>query len=82
MERGQAATATGIGANSRSASVNVDRPHELEDAVKHVRSHGIEVFGPHQFGDAADAYFFYDPDDNLVEFFAYVDAYQPPPLGS
>ena len=58
-------------------------PDELEDAVKHVRSHGIEVFGPHQFGDMADAYFFYDPDDNLVEFFAYVDTYQPPPpLGS
>jgi catechol 2,3-dioxygenase-like lactoylglutathione lyase family enzyme len=53
-------------------------PDELGDAVEHVRSHGIDVFGPHQFvglaGDLADAYFFYDPDDNLVEFFAYVDA--------
>jgi catechol 2,3-dioxygenase-like lactoylglutathione lyase family enzyme len=49
-------------------------PDALEDAAEHVRSHGIDVFGPHHFGDAADAYFFYDPDDNLVEFFAYVDA--------
>ena len=38
------------------------------------RSRGVEMFGPHHFGDVADAYFFYDPDDNLVEFFAYVDA--------
>ena len=38
------------------------------------RSRGVEMFGPHRFGDVADAYFFYDPDDNLVEFFAYVDA--------
>ena len=42
-------------------------PDELEEAAEHVRSHGIEVWGPHQFDDAADAYFFYDPDDNLVE---------------
>jgi catechol 2,3-dioxygenase-like lactoylglutathione lyase family enzyme len=49
-------------------------PNELEDAADHVRSHSIDVFGPHQFGDVADAYFFYDPDDNLVEFFAYADA--------
>jgi hypothetical protein len=49
-----------------------DRP--LEDAAEHVCSHGTEVFGPHHCGDATDAYFFYDPDDNLVEFYAYVDA--------
>jgi catechol 2,3-dioxygenase-like lactoylglutathione lyase family enzyme len=49
-------------------------PDELEDAADHVRSHGIDVFGPHQLGDVADAFFFYDPDDNLVEFFAYAVA--------
>ena len=43
-------------------------PNEPEDAAEHVRSHGIEVFGPQQFGDVADAYF------NLVEFFAYAHA--------
>lgn len=47
---------------------------ELEEAVEHVRSNSVEVFGPHQFGDVGRAYFFYDPDDNLVEFYAYVDA--------
>jgi hypothetical protein len=62
---------------------------DTEVAVASARSSGVaseafvDVFGPHQFGDSADAYFFYDPDDNLVEFFAYVDGYQPPPpLGS
>jgi len=47
---------------------------ELEEAVERVRSHGVQVFGPHQFDDVGHAYYFYDPDDNLVEFYAYVDA--------
>jgi hypothetical protein len=43
-------------------------PNEPEDAAEHVRSHGIEVFGPQQFGDVAGAYF------TLVEFFAHAHA--------
>ena len=49
-------------------------PDKLEQAAAHVRDHGIEVFGPHQFDDVGRAYYFYDPDANLVEFYAYVDA--------
>ena len=43
---------------TRLEQLVLDAGDELEDAVEHVRSHGIEVFGPHQFGDIADAYFF------------------------
>jgi catechol-2,3-dioxygenase len=45
----------------------------LEAAVEHVRAHGVEVYGPEQFDwmDAvALAYYFYDLDGNLLEFWS------------
>ena len=47
-------------------------PHDLDAAVDRVRSAGVEVYGPVEF-DApfnATSYYFYDPDGNLLEFFA------------
>jgi catechol-2,3-dioxygenase len=52
---------------------------KLEDAAEHVRSKGVEVFGPVDhpatacLPEAALAYYFYDPDDNLLELYAYTD---------
>jgi catechol 2,3-dioxygenase-like lactoylglutathione lyase family enzyme len=60
-------------------------PSKLEEAAEHVRSRGVEVFGPVELemgwlpegdanlGENALAYYFYDPDDNLLEFYAYPD---------
>jgi len=46
-------------------------PEDLERAVERVRSAGVEVFGPVHFDWMnADAYYFYDPDGNLLEFWA------------
>lgn len=42
---------------------------DLESAVEHVRSCGVSVYGPEQHEwMGARAYYFYDPDGNLVEF--------------
>ena len=57
---------------------------KLEEAADHVRSKGVEIFGPVDpalgylpEGDldetAALAYYFYDPDNNLLEFYSYPD---------
>ncbi|MDQ3822596.1 MAG: VOC family protein [Actinomycetota bacterium] len=41
---------------------------DLDAAVDHVRSHGVEVYGPASFEwMRAVGYYFYDPDGNLVE---------------
>src|SRR5262245_5847268 len=41
---------------------------ELEAAAERVRSHGVPVFGPQRFEwTKSVSYYFYDPDDNLVE---------------
>jgi catechol-2,3-dioxygenase len=45
----------------------------LEAAVEHVRAHGIEVYGPEHFDwmdGVALAYYFYDLDGNLLEFWS------------
>ena len=43
----------------------------LADAVQHVRSKGIDVFGPISFEwMKASAYYFYDPDGNMLEFWS------------
>ena len=43
----------------------------LADAVGHVRSKGIELFGPVHFDWMnATSYYFYDPDGNLLEFWS------------
>jgi catechol-2,3-dioxygenase len=43
----------------------------LEAAVEHVRSKGVEVYGPEDFEwMKAIAYYFYDPDGNLLEFWS------------
>lgn len=43
----------------------------LEEAAAHVRSKGIDVFGPVQLEWMnATSYYFYDPDANLLEFWA------------
>ncbi len=40
----------------------------LQESVEHVRAAGVEVFGPTRFDwMSAESYYFYDPDDNLVE---------------
>jgi catechol 2,3-dioxygenase-like lactoylglutathione lyase family enzyme len=47
-------------------------PEDLEPSVERVRTAGVEVYGPVEF-DApfnAQAYYFYDPDGNLLEFFS------------
>jgi catechol-2,3-dioxygenase len=56
---------------------------KLEEAANHVRSKGVEVFGPVDPGMGrlpegdldghALGYYFYDPDGNLLEFYAYPD---------
>jgi catechol-2,3-dioxygenase len=43
----------------------------LEAAVENVRRHGIEVYGPKRFDwMSAEAWYFYDPDGNLLEFWS------------
>lgn len=56
---------------------------KLEEAAEHLRSKGVEVFGPvdpalgylpeSDLEETALAYYFYDPDNNLLEFYAYPD---------
>ena len=49
---------------------NVPR-EKLEAAVQHVRGKGVEVYGPVNFKwMEAIAYYFYDPDGNLLEFWS------------
>ena len=46
-------------------------PDRFEAAVQHVRSKGVEVYGPERFEWMnATAYYFYDPDGNLLEFWS------------
>lgn len=48
---------------------------KLEEAVEHVRSKGLEVYGPVEFEWMnATSYYFYDPDANLLEFWARNDS--------
>lgn len=43
----------------------------LDSAVEHVRRHGVEVYGPIRLDWMnATAYYFYDPDGNLLEFWS------------
>ena len=43
----------------------------LDAAVAHVRDHGVEVYGPTRFDwMGAVAYYFYDLDGNLLEFWS------------
>lgn len=49
---------------------NVPRA-QLEEAVQHVSKQGVEVYGPVYFDwMKAAAYYFYDPDGNLLEFWS------------
>jgi catechol-2,3-dioxygenase len=50
----------------------LDVPRDrLDAAVAHVRSKGVEVYGPERFEWMnAIAYYFYDPDGNLLEFWS------------
>jgi catechol 2,3-dioxygenase-like lactoylglutathione lyase family enzyme len=49
---------------------NVPRDR-LMAAVDHVRTAGVEVYGPVHFEPmSADSYYFYDPDANLLEFWS------------
>jgi catechol-2,3-dioxygenase len=50
----------------------LDVPRErLERAVENVRRHGVEVYGPERFDwMGAEAWYFYDPDGNLLEFWS------------
>lgn len=49
---------------------NVPRS-QLEEAVQHVRRQEVEVYGPVHFDwMKATAYYFYDPDGNLLEFWS------------
>jgi catechol-2,3-dioxygenase len=49
---------------------NVPRAR-LEEAVQHVRRHDVEVYGPVYFDwMKAVAYYFYDLDGNLLEFWS------------
>ena len=51
-------------------ALNVPRQN-LDRAVQNVRSHKVEVYGPVEFDWMhAAAYYFYDPDGNLVEFWS------------
>ena len=44
---------------------------DLEAAVEHVRSSGVEVLGPTRFDwMKATSYYFYDLDGNLIEFWS------------
>jgi len=46
-------------------------PERLEDAATHLRSHGVDVYGPTRFDWMnAKSYYFFDLDGNLVEFWA------------
>ena len=46
-------------------------PEDLAAAVERVRSAGVEVFGPVELEWMnARAYYFYDPDGNLLEFWS------------
>jgi catechol 2,3-dioxygenase-like lactoylglutathione lyase family enzyme len=48
-------------------ALEVPRPR-LDGAVEHIRGHGVEVHGPtHIRWMKATAYYFYDPDGNLLE---------------
>ena len=48
----------------------VPRPR-LDEAVAHVRAHGVDVYGPTEFAwMKARAFYFYDPDGNLLEFWS------------
>jgi catechol-2,3-dioxygenase len=43
----------------------------LSAAVENVREHGVEVYGPKRFDwMGAEAWYFYDPDGNLLEFWS------------
>jgi len=43
----------------------------IEEALEHVRSHDVEVYGPKEFPWMnAIGYYFYDPDGNLLEFWS------------
>jgi len=43
----------------------------LDEAVERVRGAGVEVFGPVELEWMnAQAYYFYDPDGNLLEFWS------------
>lgn len=51
-------------------ALEVDR-QVLDNAVEHVRSRGVTVFGPERFDwMGAMSYFFYDPAGNLLEFWS------------
>jgi catechol 2,3-dioxygenase-like lactoylglutathione lyase family enzyme len=44
---------------------------QLMAAVAHMQAAGIDVYGPVHFEQmAADSYYFYDPDGNLLEFWS------------
>lgn len=44
---------------------------KLQAAVHHVRSHGVEVYGPIHFEWMnADSYYFYDLDGNMLEWWS------------
>jgi catechol 2,3-dioxygenase-like lactoylglutathione lyase family enzyme len=46
-------------------------PDKLQAAADHVRGQGVEVYGPVTFDwMKATSYYFYDPDGNLLEFWA------------
>jgi catechol 2,3-dioxygenase-like lactoylglutathione lyase family enzyme len=43
----------------------------LPEAIRQVQAHGFQTHGPTQLGwMRAEAYYFYDPDGNLVEFWS------------
>jgi len=51
-------------------ALNITRA-KLPEAVQHVRQKGVEVYGPIEFKwMKAIAYYFYDPDGNLIEFWS------------
>ena len=44
---------------------------KLQEAVDHVKSFGIEVYGPRRFDwMKATSYYFYDPDGNMLEWWS------------
>ncbi len=46
-------------------------PARLEEAVGHIRSRGVEIYGPTDFEwMRARSYYFFDPDGNLLEFWS------------
>jgi catechol-2,3-dioxygenase len=43
----------------------------LDEAVEHLRGHGVDVYGPVDFEWMnSRSYYFYDPDGNLLEFWS------------